>query len=163
MAQSFVNVIEGGNILDAEEIVIIHQCNCITRNAHGLAKAIFNKWPQSDCYSGRMIQNLPGTINPKLCGDKIIVNMFSQYYPGNAIKDVDTPKLRLIWFENCLLLVLELLVKYKINRVAMPYLIGCGLAGGNWNDYFKIIKKWANIHNIHVSLYDINEESDKIK
>jgi hypothetical protein len=61
---------------------------------------------------------------------------------------------RLTWFRTCLedlhsqLERIMSLPEYNGNklRVAFPYLIGCGLAGGDWNDYYQMIETWAIKH-----------------
>ncbi len=59
---------------------------------------------------------------------------FNQYYPGDYD---DTPRNRQEWFLQCLKVMDE---DPGINSpVAMPYTIGCGLAGGNWDVYQKMI------------------------
>jgi len=39
-----------GNILDATDPVIAHQCNCVSTKAAGLAAQIFDRFPLSDTY-----------------------------------------------------------------------------------------------------------------
>jgi hypothetical protein len=38
----------------------------------------------------------------------------------------------------------------------MPYNIGCGAAGGDWNIYFDMIKNFAYINQINVTLYKLH-------
>jgi hypothetical protein len=45
--------------------------------------------------------------------------------------------------------------------VAMPYLIGCGLAGGDWPTYYRIIQQWAEKYHLKVKLYDRDRQSAK--
>ena len=35
----------------------------------------------------------------------------------------------------------------------MPYNIGCGLAGGDWNSYIKIIKDLAQLYKRNITIY----------
>lgn len=70
--------------------------------------------------------------------------MFAQYYPGkpnqfNTIKR-DTPELRLRWFRKCLLTIY---INDMITELALPYKIGCGLAGGNWIYYELLLGKFT--------------------
>ena len=37
-------------------------------------------------------------------------------------------------------------------------LIGCDLAGGNWKKYYVALSTWAELNNITVVLYDINNK-----
>jgi hypothetical protein len=45
--------------------------------------------------------------------------------------------------------------------VAMPYLIGCGLAGGDWPTYHRVIEQWAEKYQLKVKLYDRDRQSAK--
>ena len=140
-------IFKQGDILDAKEDIIVHQCNCVTSGSLGLATDIFNKFPGANTYKTRKEPSRPGTIdaiqlysdfdsNP--VGPFYIVNMYAQYRPG---KSSNEPRSK--WFYE----YLEQLV-YKIDRgdggqsaitVAVPNKIGCGLAGGNWNVYLQML------------------------
>lgn len=139
------NIVEG-SLLNAEEEYILHQCNCITRTTGGLSQAISQKFPYAHPYKNR--PNVPGTICVFEKEDKPkIIALYAQrgvgIYSGS-------PKDRLEWFEECLNRVAELDPK----TVAIPYGIGCGMAGGNWNDYEKIITDWGIKHNqIIITIY----------
>jgi hypothetical protein len=50
---SSVSIVLGGDFLKAGEKFLIHQCNCNTIGARGIAKSIFEKWPSSNIYKKR--------------------------------------------------------------------------------------------------------------
>ncbi len=136
-----VNVISG-NILDSNSACIAHQCNCVTSNAKGFAYSIALKYPYADVYKKRIGASKPGTI--ELCThddikNPIIICMFAQYYPGKVknICEFDSASRRLTWFEECV----QEIEKKGITDITMPYFIGCGLAGGKWDDYREILNK----------------------
>lgn len=139
-----------GDLLDAEEYHIAQQCNCVTVKSHGLSKVIANKWPEADVYAKRqqldsrncaINRSEPGTVEKCHLDDKIILCMFAQYCPGKVgwcsrVYDSDeTAKDRQRWFSECLDIIDD---DETISVVAMPYGIGCGLAGGNWQKYWII-------------------------
>ncbi len=131
------NGIKEGNILNATEDYIMHQTNCLTTNAAGLAAALFKKFPYANIYKTRLSgkKDRVGTI-------KIIQNIihcFGQYYPGKP-KYREQEKKRYRWFLNCLKLI-ESTFKNNTVSIAYPYKIGCGMAGGNWDLYYDAIKK----------------------
>ena len=130
------------DILLSEEQYILHQCNCTTTYAKGLSHVIFSKYPYADTYKSRKLPGVPGTID--ILGDesnRLIINAYAQYYPGKANRTNDSKSLRLRWFEECL----EKVCKIEgLKSVCMPELIGCGLAGGNKDDYKKIIDKYMD-------------------
>jgi hypothetical protein len=76
-----------------------------------------------------------------------VIAMFAQYAPGKcgawkkqypAPKGLeDTSDNRLKWFKSCLC---EIEVQ-GVKRVAMPFKIGCGLAGGDWKEYERVLKE----------------------
>lgn len=141
-----------GDLLNTQEKYIAQQCNCVTIRAHGLSQSIAQKYPYANVYNKRASIGqgsncakktaFPGTIDvcyPTDHCDPTIICMYAQYCPGKVgIYQKYYPKLytdsvesRLQWFDECLTEI----EKLGITRIAMPYLIGCGLAGGKWNDY----------------------------
>jgi O-acetyl-ADP-ribose deacetylase (regulator of RNase III) len=152
-----------GDLLHAKERYIAHQTNCVTRFPHGLSEKIFAKYPNSDCYRKR--RPIPGSIGKNCCrvedqavpgsieichnGDNnhIVINLFGQYLPGKSGKYThcyrsdypDSYSDRQRYFQQTLHAIET---NPEINGpVAMPYLIGCGLAGGNWNDYRQMLEQ----------------------
>lgn len=115
---------------------IVHQCNCVTKTAKGLAKKIFEKYPETNIYIDNTIRKL---------GDVIIrgriINLIGQYYPGKPKYKNDTSKIRENIFSNALKKISIIIPEH--SKIYFPYNIGCGLAGGNWNNYFDIIKLFS--------------------
>jgi O-acetyl-ADP-ribose deacetylase (regulator of RNase III) len=166
-----------GDLLDSNQEYILHQCNCIAIKPHGLSASISSKFPWADPYSIRKSKigtkshdkNLssrnyaikedrssPASIrvftDPENKKIKII-SLFAQYgmgkpYSYNNPKPgiPDSYELRQDWFYQCL----EQVAILEPKSIALPYKIGCGLAGGDWNIYEKIISdfsiKYPNIH-----------------
>ena len=130
-----MKIIEG-DICDAKEQYILHQCNCVTNSARGVAKVIFDKYPDANTYINRT-KSIPGTIDVIKSNDKTIINAYAQYYPGSSKYNNDTKELRLKWFEKCI----DEIINMNISEIAIPYNIGCGYAGGNFDDYMKLLLK----------------------
>jgi hypothetical protein len=104
---------------------------------------------------------------------RFVACVMGQYWPGkssaldnnasrisaldnNALKSsaLDNKQNRLTWFKqglldlsNVLSTVQERLPEPKGRKikVAFPFLIGCGLAGGNWPDYLQAIREWTKL------------------
>lgn len=149
-----IKIIEG-DITETNHKYIAHQCNCNTVKSHGLSKTIADKWPWADIYSKRVsIGNRNATINPSIPGtiqlvtnedeNKTVICLFalwvpgkpgdySKYYPKTYN---DTTENRQLWFKECLDKIDEL----NLDEIAMPFKIGCGLAGGNWKNYENILQ-----------------------
>lgn len=133
--------IVNGSILDSKEKFICHATNCVTKHAAGLAKDMFDKFPYANIYSSRDESDVPGTI--VVCGDglenRYVINMLSQYYPGKPKfpnSQLDGSYTREKYFKQALFQISKL---DKLESVAFPYMIGCGLAGGIWSNYYNMI------------------------
>lgn len=149
-----------GDLLEAKEKYIAHQTNCVTKRAAHLAKAVFDRFPYADVYTGRTTPNKPGTI--RIMGDgnkqRYVINMFGQYNPGSpkAILDkLDGRKIREHYFHQCLLRIYHM---DDIESIAFPYRIGCGAAGGNWTNYLGTLENfarymWSEDRDIPVRIY----------
>lgn len=144
-----------GDLLQCDDQVIAHQCNCKTVGpVKGLAKHLFDKFRYANTYTENC-QRAAGTIQvcTGLDGTRPVINLYAQVYPGVAREDRknDTKAARLNHFASCL----DLISQQKwITQIAFPYGIGCGLAGGEWLEYMANIVDWAAQHpHIRVRLY----------
>jgi O-acetyl-ADP-ribose deacetylase (regulator of RNase III) len=143
-------VIKHGDLLEASEEFIAHQCNCTSRGARGLAKAIFARLPDSNVYLERDRHSEMGTIAVR----GRVIAMFAQRSPGYP-KDSggDTLTARVRAFKSCLKEIAT--IQPKPRSIAFPYLIGCGLAGGKWGSYLEAIEIFAEESGIRVTLYNL--------
>lgn len=133
----------------SDEQYIVHQCNCLTKGAAGLAKVLFDKYPYANVYADRTEPSVPGTIDVRgdCIFDRGIINLFGQYYPGGPTGD-EPREQRVTWFINGLLAIKQL---EWVESLAFPYQIGCGIAGGDWNRYNRILDKFAE-KNPHIKM-----------
>ena len=151
-----------GDIREATETYLCHQCNCITTKAAHLAKDIFCAFPYANVYAIRTSKDNPGTI--RICGDgvhqRFVVNMFAQVYPGSPKypnSDIDGSLARQKYFRSCLS---ELAKAIKPgDTVAFPWRIGCGAAGGDWNVYLYLISMFADDIDSGVVVYRKGERN----
>ena len=125
-----------GDILDTNVRCIAHQVNCQNKMGSGLAKAIYTKYPEvkrqyhSHCALYKPYELLR-TIQEVHTSNKIIVNCFSQLdygYDGKLYTSYEA-------FEDCMY---EIIKNHMV--VAMPYGIGCGLGGAQWDIIERILK-----------------------
>lgn len=116
---------------------IAHGVNCQNAMGSGVAKALFDKWPQvkeqyhsfmnEGMNSGRSPKDFLGTYQERIEvePDKFVINLFTQLNYGYDGK-------RYVNY-NAILTSLRLSIyRYDIKQMAIPK-IGCGLAGGDWN------------------------------
>ena len=135
-----------GNLLDAPEDCIVHQCNCTTagKEASGLAFDIFEKFPWANIYTTSTPKEWrqPGRV--VLCGDgterRWVANLMGQRLPGRARTVDDTSTMRQRWFQRGLD---ELSKVEHIKSFAFPHGIACGLAGGDWETYEKMLRGFS--------------------
>lgn len=123
-----------GNILDSGADIICHQVNCQGVMGAGLAKQIRQRWPQAYedyikfCGHSSPYDKLGEVRLTEVTLGKYIAHIFAQLNYGRrnlCYTDYDAL--------NC---GFEYLAKFQHDtgvRVAFPYGIGCGLAGGDWN------------------------------
>lgn len=76
---------------------IVHQTNCRTVGARGLAKLIFQKYPHSNTYKSG-VRRVPGTISVH----HPIINLYGQDGPGKVGSHSIEGRRRLDWFQKCL-------------------------------------------------------------
>jgi len=139
---------------------ICHQCNCVSDGqAGGLARTIFDKFPIADSYLGRKEANTPGTIGVFSCDDKKIINMYGQYYPGKPLlgnNPKDGTEVRESYFKRCLSAISLI---DDVKSIVFPRLIGCDLAGGDWEKYESFIRDldetWTK-NGFQIKVYIVN-------
>ena len=80
-------VVKQGDLLEATEEYIAHQCNMKSKRGGGLSADVFKKYPKANDYKRRTYGNL-GTIKVHRIPNenRVVVNMFAQKNPGNKIK-----------------------------------------------------------------------------
>jgi len=163
-----INIINN-DLLNATEKYICHQCNCTTKTSYGLSKSISKKYIWADIYKIRSKNNntqqldKPGTVieiehpvNPEKY-HKVLCFM-AQISPGkpNTSKKLhlnsyyDSYENRKVWFKKCLD---ELDNNNNYDTIAIPYGIGCGLAGGIWEEYEKMLQECKT----HIVLYKFSK------
>lgn len=158
-----------GDLLASGARYIFQQCNCVTRGSAGLARAIETRFPYCRPYARHEGPHVsaPGTARVYTnWGDSDaprIVCLFAQYYPGppgayeRRYEDKPPPPApdsahqRLLWFAGALD---DFLAPGPLpGRMAMPF-IGCGLAGGKWDDYKSAIERIEKRYGIEFEIYD---------
>lgn len=124
-----------GDILDAEENIIVHQVNCFGAFGSGLAGQIAEKWPgckkkyqlMTESFYDHREALLGNVCWWNMDKDRWIANVYGQYRFGRS-KTVYTDY-------DALEKGLEKVEEFaSINdfSVAIPHGIGCGLGGGDW-------------------------------
>lgn len=148
-----VKIIDG-NLLDATEEIIAHQVNCKGVMGSGVAKAIRNKYPRVYSEYKSLCQSkgsaMLGNTYMHVCNDgKRVIDIFGQdsYGWDKQYTDVDALK-------DGLNQIFHYAHAKKISA-ALPYGIGCGRGGADWNVVSPMIEALAEHHDVNVTLYKI--------
>lgn len=143
-----------GNILDAKEDYIGHQVNCHGVMGAGLAKQLRNKSKlvfssyKSLCDRSDP-RELLGTVQVvRVAENKYVANIFGQLNYGRSKLNTDYDALRKA------LVQLKTEAEYYDKSIALPYGIGCGLAGGDWDVVYRLIDEVFEDYD--VTLYKFN-------
>lgn len=133
-----VQIIDG-DLFQTHAKYICHQVNCQARMGSGVAKQVRAKYPEVyNAYVGfcNEERNAFGQTQFVQANDgKVVVNMFAQSnygYDGKLYTDYTA-------FQSCLKRI-KLTVPAG-ETIAMPFKIGCGLGGGDWNVILGLIQK----------------------
>lgn len=134
-----IQIVEG-DILSSNEHIVAQQVNCRGVMGAGLAKQIRNKYPivydeyNNLCNRFSNKNNLLGQVQfIKVDRNQIVANIFGQldFGRGKVYTDYDALRKGLLEIKEQ-----ASVLDYS---VAIPYGIGCGLAGGNWEFVYKMI------------------------
>lgn len=122
--------------------IICHQVNCQDAIGAGISGAIIKAFPivekkYHDLFKICKPEELYGkkTVN-QVTDTLAICNLYTQYYYGNADKTKEV-------YTNVEYLIngiKDIATKNPEQNVYIPYKIGCGLAGGNWDSVFAKIQ-----------------------
>jgi len=131
--------------------IICQICNDIGAWGAGFVLAISKKWKEPEAAYREMTERKLGTVMIIPVEENVLVaNMIAQH--GVYSDETGLPPIRYGAVRAALAAVNDL--AYKINATLHMPRIGCGLAGGHWNDIEQIIKEVASVD---VTVYDLNE------
>ncbi|MEK4790360.1 macro domain-containing protein [Bacillus sp. FSL K6-2971] len=143
-----IRVIEG-NILDTTKDIVCHQVNCKGVMGAGLAKQIKSKYPNvykdykrlcdDEKIKSRKNGLLGATQFIDVSKSKTIANLFAQKNYGVKSRQTDYEAMELC-LKSLKHVVSDDYSKYKDCSIAIPYGIGCGLAGGDWEIVSRMIE-----------------------
>lgn len=130
-----------GDLLKSNVPVIIHQCNCFHKMGAGIAKLLKDLYPEVYESDKRTVfgdKTKLGSFSYAEINNKdlkYVINLYSQYNYG---KGIHTDYIAL---KNGLNNALKFIHSKSIKRVGIPYLIGCGLAGGDIDKVYSILEE----------------------
>lgn len=126
--------------MQASEDIICHQVNCMGVMGGGIAKQIREKYPNVYEEYVKYIKE-HGALNclgswqlVSIKNKKSIANVFGQYRFGRNKQYTDYDAL-----SSSLSGVLKVAIEFN-KSIAIPFNIGCGLAGGSWPFVYSMIE-----------------------
>lgn len=146
---------------------IVHQVNCQGRMRSGIAKTVHDRYPEVYTkYHEVAIMNkdnperLLGHVlyvpvnGPNKVERQIIVNIFGQNRYGYDNKQYTDYEALRKGFRHMAKTIPECNLKNKV--VAIPFNIGCGLGGGDWEIVYNMIVE--ELSDLHVIICKLPEE-----
>ena len=144
-----------GDLLQAKERLIAHQTNCVGVMGAGVAAQIRRAYPthfkryKAFC-DNRQPCDILGTIHLSVGGrrkDRVICDLFGQTGVGYGCQT------NYAALAQAVSLMCDYCKNEGISDVALPYNIGCGLAGGDWNIVYTMLEKIFTEKGINCTLY----------
>jgi len=146
------------DLMKFTEDAFAHGCNCQSTMGSGVAKAVRATYPDmydfADCKSSMSKEQKLGNYTyAELTNGKLGYNIYSQFdYRGRYVGKMDLDYGAL---ERGLTGVCIDLASKEKKTLALP-LIGCGLAGGNWNVVEGILNRVSDSTKIDFVVYTAN-------
>ena len=130
--------IKDGDIFCVQHGIICHQVNCMGKMGAGIALAIRKKWPQvyqdyMATYQARQLMLGTVIISDIIPNQLRVASLCGQYYYGRKGLYTNYQALRMC-FEK-----VEQVSRGCNLSVYVPYMMGCSLAGGDWEIVYGII------------------------
>jgi O-acetyl-ADP-ribose deacetylase (regulator of RNase III) len=161
-----------GDVLTSTAEVIAHQTNCMGVMGAGIALQIAKKYPEVEkaykqhCAGMRIMRNsiygagiIPTTNAPfgttflcKTDDGKFIANVFGQHSIGRGRRMTDYEALY-----NALDDLLRQMEQAGMKTLALPYLMSCGIAGGDWEIVSAIISSVFRDTDITIEIWHYNK------
>lgn len=157
--------IVNGDLLKSDLPVIAHQTNCLGVMGAGIAKSIKNKWNdvfiqyKNLCTNVIDKHNLLGKIQLCATNDipiKYVVNLFGEYSFTESVAPYEHRHTDYDALRNTLTVLKEKLVFLDFDKVGIPYKLGCGLAGGDWDGVvYPMLQEIFNDNTITLYIYKL--------
>jgi O-acetyl-ADP-ribose deacetylase (regulator of RNase III) len=142
-----------GDILAINHGVIVHQVNCKKVMGAGLALQIRRKYPQHFADYMAAEPKLGDIVVTRIHSMLYIVGVYGQYSYGRYGLHTNYSALRIAMIKA------THFAAQKNLQMFIPYGIGCGLAGGNWNQVMKIL---SSVNKNSIVVRKAKDEEDAV-
>lgn len=160
MNQSLIFYVKG-DLLKSDCDVIAHQANCFSTMGSGIAYHIKKKYPEA--YQAdkefplkpkeRLGQYSIATVGGEDGKQRYIVNLYGQYMFGGGERHTNYEALG-----SALELMMSHIEGSNDIKVGVPYKMGCGLGGGDWDFVESILDQIANRYSVPIYIYVLPAE-----
>lgn len=146
---------KNGDLLKSDCTVVMHQANCQKTMGAGIAKVIANKYPgakEADKLSPLSPEERLGTFTHYEDDDVTVVNLYGQLRYGRKGNFTEYDKLES---------AIDQFFTYGLNnnldlsKVGVPYKIGSGLAGGDWDVVKSLLSRQSEKHKVDIYIYKL--------
>lgn len=157
--------IVNGDLLKADLPVIAHQTNCLGVMGGGIAKSIKNRWSnvftqyKSLCTNVVDKHKLLGRTQICPTNDtpiKEVANLFGEYSFTESVAPYENRHTDYDALRNALASLKEKLIILGYDKVGIPYKLGCGLAGGDWDGVvYPMLQEIFNDNTVTLYIYKL--------
>ena len=155
-----------GDLLQSNLPLIAHQTNCLGVMGAGIAKAIKNKWSivytqyVDKCRHYNYSKDLLGKCQVCVTEDepiKFVANLFGEYSFTESVAPFENRHTDYDALKKSLLHLKAICENTEITKIGIPYKLGCGLAGGDWDGvvYPMLQELFANDLTITLYIYKL--------
>ena len=134
--------IVNGDLLQSNLPLIAHQTNCLGVMGAGIARSIKNKWNlvytqyANFCKLLKYSKELLGKCQVCITGDKhinLVANLFGEYSFTESVAPYENRHTDYDALKESLVYLIAFCKSGNITEIGIPYKLGCGLAGGDWD------------------------------
>lgn len=158
--------IVNGDLLQSNLPLIAHQTNCLGVMGAGIARFIKNKWNivytqyVDICKNFEYSKDLLGKCQICVTGEfpiKFVANLFGEYSFTESVAPFENRHTDYNALKKALLNLKAFCEDEEVIEVGIPYKLGCGLAGGDWDGvvYPMLQELFANDSTITLYIYKL--------
>lgn len=158
--------IVNGDLLQSNLPLIAHQTNCLGVMGAGIARFIKNKWNivytqyVDICKNFEYSKDLLGKCQICVTGEfliKFVANLFGEYSFTESVAPFENRHTDYNALKKALLNLKAFCEDEEVTEVGIPYKLGCGLAGGDWDGvvYPMLQELFANDSTITLYIYKL--------
>ena len=159
--------IVNGDLLQSNLPLIAHQTNCLGVMGAGIAKSIKNMWNIVYIQYANFCKNLGYSKNLLLGKCQIcitgespigfVANLFGEYSFTESVAPYENRHTDYDALKESLVYLITFCKSGNITEIGIPYKLGCGLAGGDWDGvvYPMLQELFANDSTITLYIYKL--------